>query len=342
MTESSAQRRNPDISVVVPVYRSEGIVPHLCAALRDALAPHAFEVVLVDDRSPDGSWRAIEREAATDPRVVGVALRVNVGQDRAIMAGLSHAQGTFIVVMDDDLQHRPADIPALYRKVREGYDVCYASYARTHQTFVKNAGSWLAGKVAEVVLRKPADIYMSPFKIMRREIVAQLLRYRGPFPYVDGLVFQITDNVTQIEVEHHPRHSGGTTHNVWKQAHVFLNLATNFSILPLRAVSAAGIVCSIVSFALAAYFLAVYLTRGIEVEGWTALMLANLFFGGVLLVSIGTLGEYLARVLMNVNQIPQFVVRERVNYDAGARAPWHEPCVAVPTTAAGERDGSNA
>jgi polyisoprenyl-phosphate glycosyltransferase len=310
----------PEISVVVPVYCSEAIVPHLCAQVREALAPHAFEIVLVNDRSPDGSWAAIEREAAADPRVVGVDLRANVGQDRAIMAGLSHARGAFIVVMDDDLQHRPSDIPALYGKVREGYDVCYGAYLRKRQTMVKNAGSWLAGKVAETVLRKPPHIYMSPFKIMRREVVDQVLRYSGPFPFVDGLLFQITDNVTQIAVEHHPRHTGRTTHNVWKQAHVFLNLATNFSIMPLRAVSAAGLACSALAFLLAAYFLFVYLWRGIPVYGWTALMVVNLFFSGIMLVSVGTLGEYLARVLMNVNQFPQFVVRRRVNFDdAGPR-----------------------
>lgn len=304
----------PELSVVVPVYRSQEIVPRLCQALREALSPYSFEIILVNDRSPDGSWKAIEREASADHRIVGINLRINVGQDRAIMAGLNHARGEFTVIMDDDLQHFPSDIPALYERIRQGYDVCYANFFRKRQTRVKNLGSWAAGRVAEAVLRKPREVYMSPFKIIRRDVVDEIVRYRGPFPYIDGLLLQITDNISQITVEHHARHSGRTTHNFWKQAQVFLNLATNFSVLPLRFVTLSGVVFALSSFLLGAYFLLVYLTKGVQVYGWTALMLVVLFFGGVTLVSLGTLGEYLARVLMNVNQIPQFVVNERVNF----------------------------
>ena len=155
---------------------------------------------------------------------------------------------------------------------------------------------------------------MSPFKIIRRDVVDEVLKYRGPFPYIDGLLFQITDNISQVTVEHQKRHSGGTTHNFWKQSQVFLNLATNFSVLPLRLMTVSGMLCSGIGFLLGIYFLLVYLLKGIKVYGWTALMLVNLFFGGAMLISLGMLGEYLARVLMNVNQIPQFVVKERINY----------------------------
>jgi len=307
--------KKPEISIVIPVYRSEEIVPHLCGALREALASHSIEVVLVNDRSPDGSWDAIRREAGEDERIVGVNLRMNVGQDRAIMAGLNHASGDFIVIMDDDLQHLPSDIPALLAEIRKGYDVCYAKFFRKKQAPIKNFYSWAAGKFAERALRKPPQIYMSPFKIMRREVVDQILRYRGPFPYVDGLLFQITDNISQVTVEHQERHSGETTHNFWKQAQVFMNLATNFSVLPLRLMMLMGCVSAATSFLLAVYFLVVYMTRGIEVLGWTPLVLLLLFFGGSILIALGVIGEYLARVLMNVNQIPQFMVEERVNYE---------------------------
>jgi undecaprenyl-phosphate 4-deoxy-4-formamido-L-arabinose transferase len=304
-----------ELSVVIPVYRSEEIVPHLCKALKGALAAYRFEIVLVNDRSPDGSWRAIRQEALADPRVIGVNLRVNVGQDRAIMAGLTHAHGRFVVIMDDDLQHDPSDIPALYAEILRGYDVCYARFAKKKQSLVKNFGSWLAGRVAESVLRKPREIYLSPFKIIRREVVMEVLKYRGPFPYVDGLLFQITNSITQVTVEHRTRLHGRPGYNIWKSSEVFLNLLTNFSIRPLRIMTLGGVASSAFSFLLAVYFLGVYLTRGIEVYGWTALMLVTLFFGGTILISLGVLGEYLARVLMNVNQIPQFVVAERVNYE---------------------------
>lgn len=300
----------PELSVVIPVYRSEEILPRLCRAIREALEGHAFEVVLVNDRSPDGSWEAISAEARQDPRIIGVNLRVNVGQDRAIMAGLSQSRGRLVVIMDDDLQQDPADIPALVREIGRGHDVVYAAFHEKRHSAIKNLGSWAAGKVAEKVLRKPPHIYMSPFKILRREVVDEILEYRGPFPYVDGLLFQITDSIGQITVEHHDRHSGSTTHNFWKQAQVFLNLATNFSIIPLRFMTGMGLLCFASSLVLAAYFLVKYFTKGIGVYGWTALALMQLLFGGVIMISIGALGEYLGRVLMNVNQTPQFVVRE--------------------------------
>jgi undecaprenyl-phosphate 4-deoxy-4-formamido-L-arabinose transferase len=303
-----------EISVVVPVYRSEEILPHLCKSLKEALSAYSYEIILVNDHSPDGSWKAIQREAEKDTHIVGLNLRVNVGQDRAIMAGLSHASGRFTVIMDDDLQHLPSDIPALYEEVNRGYDVCYANFFQKKQTPLKNLYSWVAGKVAEAVLRKPREIYMSPFKIIRRDVVDEILKYHGPFPYVDGLLFQITDNISQIMVEHQKRHSGATTHNFWKQSHVFLNLATNFSVLPLRLMTVSGVLCSGIGFLVGVYFLVVYFLKGIVVYGWTALMLSILFFGGAMLISLGMLGEYLARVLMNVNQIPQFIVKERVNY----------------------------
>jgi len=179
------------VSVVIPVYRSEAIVPTLCAQLRDALQSYHFEVVLVNDCSPDKSWRAIKKECEADKRFRAINLRVNGGQDRAIMAGLHFATGEYVVVMDDDLQHKPADINNLIKKIQTGSDLVYANFFKKKQTLLKNLMSWGAGKVAELVLKKPAHIYLSPFKIMRREVVEQILLYRGPFPYIDGLIFQV-------------------------------------------------------------------------------------------------------------------------------------------------------
>lgn len=305
----------PEISVVIPVYRSAEILPHLCTALREGLNAYSYEVILVNDRSPDRSWEAILEQAGDDKRFIGINLRVNVGQDRAIMAGLNHASGEFAVIMDDDLQHDPADITPLYQKILEGYDVCYANFLVKQQTRLKNACSWAAGRVAEVLIRKPKDIYLSPFKIIRREVLEQLVKYQGAFPYVDGLIFQITDNIAAITLQHRRRYSGSTTHNIWKQAHVFLNLATNFSIIPLRLMTVIGCTCAGSGFVLGLYFFLIYVFKGITVVGWTALMLINLFFGGLILISLGVIGEYLGRVLMNLNRIPQFVVSESVNYD---------------------------
>jgi len=303
---------HPTLSVVIPVYNSEDNLIPLHAALTEALAPFAYEVVLVDDRSRDASWHRIETLAANDSRVVGVRLRRNYGQDSAIMAGLHHARGEYVVIMDDDLQHHPRDIPALYAEIAKGYDVCFADFPRKLQTGIKNIGSWLAGKVAEVVVRKPPHIYMSPFKIIRGEVVEEITRYRGPYPYVDGLLFQLTDNVTQVPIEHHARHAGRSSTRLRKQMVVFVTLATAFSVAPLRIVTAAGLAVSFLSFLVGFFFLVLYLARGVGVYGWTSLALMNLFIGGTILTALGITGEYVGRVLMNVNAMPQFTVEQRI------------------------------
>jgi undecaprenyl-phosphate 4-deoxy-4-formamido-L-arabinose transferase len=314
------------VSVVIPVYRSEKIVPRLCDELRTALAGLAYEIVLVDDCSPDGSWQAIEQEAERSKEVKAVRLRVNGGQDCAIMAGLSFATGQYVVIMDDDLQHAPADIPRLLDSIRGGADVVYANFGRRHHTRLKRLMSWGAGKVAETVLRKPARIYLSPFKIMSREIVSEIVRYSGPFPYVDGLIFQVTSHIDQIDVHHRERYDGQSTHNFWKQAALFLTLCVSFSLLPLRLATLAGAACSAVSLLLGAYFLGIYFVRGAMVTGWTALGLINLFIGGVLMLCLGVIGEYVGRILMNANRAPQFVVSRTRNLPPAAdRSPLPDP-----------------
>ena len=301
------------ISIVVPVYRSETIVPHLCKSLKDALLQYNFEAILVNDCSPDGSWEAIREQASLDPRIHGVNLRGNVGQDRAIMAGLNYAKGDYVVIMDDDLQHNPHDIPRLVEEIVSHGDVIYANFHVKKQTAFKNLLSWGAGKVAEVVMNKPPHIYLSPFKIMKRDIAKQIIQYRGPFPYIDGLLFQVTDNIYQVDVHHQARHEGATTHTFWKQANLFLTLATNFSIIPLRFISIFGTICALVSFLLGFYFFAIYFLKGVVVVGWTALALINLFIGGMVMISLGIMGEYIGRILMNVNQSPQYVVKQTLN-----------------------------
>ena len=163
-----SETNRPTLSVVVPVYGSQDCVAELAARVASVCQEHSirYELVLVYDCSPDRSWQAIQEVVARDPAVVGIRLRKNFGQDNAIMAGMNAARGEAIVIMDDDLQHDPADMPALLAKLREGYDLVYARYRRTHQKGWKNLGSWFNGKVAEIVLHKPPEINISPYKIV--------------------------------------------------------------------------------------------------------------------------------------------------------------------------------
>jgi glycosyltransferase involved in cell wall biosynthesis len=300
------------LSVVIPVYNSRDNLAPLHAALVESLSSFSKELIFVNDGSTDDSWTQIEALTARHPDVVGVDLRRNFGQDCAIMAGLHYTSGEYVVIMDDDLQHHPRDIPRLYEAIIKGYDVCYANFPVKHQAWWKNLGSYLNGKMAEIVMRKPPHLYLSPFKVITRAVAAGILAYRGPHPYVDGLLFQFTDNVTQVSIPHHRRHAGRSNMTFWKSFMTFVTLSTNFSLFPLRVVTTTGLLLSTLSFVLGTYFLIKYLTVGIAVAGWTSIALTLLFLGGAILTSLGIIGEYVGRVLMNVNGAPQFVVRRSI------------------------------
>jgi polyisoprenyl-phosphate glycosyltransferase len=161
------------ISIVIPVYNSEECIEELVSEIDAAL--DTYELILVNDCSSDSSWLRIEEAASGNEKITGINLRKNFGQDNALMAGLNHATGDYVVIMDDDLQHSPSDIPVLYEKIREGYDVVYANFAAKKQARWKNFGSWLNGKLAEIVIHKPAWIYLSPFKIIDKQVVDEIV-----------------------------------------------------------------------------------------------------------------------------------------------------------------------
>jgi glycosyltransferase involved in cell wall biosynthesis len=304
-----------EISIVIPIYNSRESLPELHRQIAEALQGVAFDLILVNDGSSDDSWSVVRNLCKANPNVIGINLRRNSGQDNAIMAGLSHAEGDYIVIMDDDLQHSPRDIKKLYETCRQGYDVCFAHFQKKKQRFWKNLGSWLNGKIAVVLLRKPPHIYMSPFQIIRKDVVKEILNYKGPYPYIQGLVFQITDNVTQIPVEHHERPSGKGHFDLIRSASVFIKHVTSFSVVPLRVSSVIGFTVALLGFCLSIYYFVSYFILRNVVEGWTTLILTILVLGGLILMSIGLIGEYLGRLYLSMNDKPQYSISEVLNKD---------------------------
>jgi undecaprenyl-phosphate 4-deoxy-4-formamido-L-arabinose transferase len=302
-----------EISVVIPIYNGRENLVELMLQMKKALHAVDYEVILVNDGSTDDSWNVVRELCKTDATVIGINLRKNFGQDNAIMAGLSRAEGGYIVVMDDDLQHSPFDIIKLYGKCREGYDVCYAYFRKKKQRWWKNIGSRLNGWMAVVLLHKPRHIYLSPFQIMRREVAREILNYKGPYPYIQGLLFQITDNVAQITVEHHERAKGKGNFTIVRSAAVFLKHVTSFSVVPLRISSVVGFAAALVGFCLSVYYTISYFILRNVVEGWTTLIIAILILGGLILMSIGLIGEYLGRLYLSVNDKPAYSIKEIVN-----------------------------
>jgi undecaprenyl-phosphate 4-deoxy-4-formamido-L-arabinose transferase len=324
--------RPPALSIVVPAYRSVDCLGALAAAVDSALrtTPWSYELILVNDGSPDATWREVERLARSDPRVVGVDLRRNFGQDNAILTGLRLARGRYVAVMDDDLQHDPADLPPLLARLEEPDeqgvppDVVYADFRVKHQALWKNLGSWFNGKFAEVVLDKPPGVYLSPYKVLRREVAELICRYDGPEPYVDGLLYQVTARFARLSVEHHPRYAGRGNYGLLRSLAVWARLATGFSVRPLRLVTWCGLTLGALGGLLAAavglYRLAYPERFAAAVAGWASLMVGQLVIGGVLMVFLGVLGEYAGRVhTAMAGRKPQATVRAVVRSAPAAR-----------------------
>lgn len=303
-----------ELSVVVPVYNSADCLGELSRQVADALRDTPHELILVDDRSADSSWDEIKRLCAQDSSVIGLRLRKNAGQDNAILCGLRKARGDFVVIMDDDLQHSPYDIPLLHAQCRRrDLDVCYARFSAKRHAWWKKAGSWLNGKLAEIVIAKPKHLYLSPFKIVRREIVVEIVKYTGAFPYVDGLILNITHALGEVDAVHNERYRGKSNFGLAKSMLVFMRVATGFSVWPLRFSAGIGMVCSVCGFALALFYLLQYVFCDRAVEGWVTLVILQLLIGGVLLFSIGLVGEYLGRLYLNCNGKPQATIKEICN-----------------------------
>jgi len=318
---------NPlELSVVIPVYGSAAILPELVRQLDDAIGEKMglrgrFEIVLVDDCGPGNSWEVIRSLAAERPHLKGVALRTNSGQHNAIMAGLHFAAGRVIVMMDDDLQHSPYDIPALHASIDEGHDVCYAEFRRRHHARWKLVGSAINDRVARYLLNKPKGLYLSPFKAIRAEIRDELVKARGPNVYLDGLILTVTGNFATVTVDHHARHGGTSGYSFSRSVSLWLKMATNFSITPLRLATFIGLMFSLMGFLLAAWLAFERLANNNVPQGWTSLAVIVLFMGGIQLLALGAIGEYLGRVFLTLNNRPQFVVASTLNLPPHDSAP---------------------
>lgn len=304
-----------EISVVIPVYKSEECIPELTKQISDALKDFNWELILVNDCSPDNSWTEIKKVIAENNNITGINLRKNGGQDLAILAGLNHAKGKWIVIMDDDLQHSPYDIPKLYTHAQKGFDVVYADFKQKKQKLWKNLGSWLNGKVSEITLGKPKGIYLSPFKIISGSVVKEMCKLNNLFPYIDGLIFQVTKNITQINIEHHKREYGKSNFTLVKSMQVFFRMMFGFSTFPLNFATYIGFFSSTMGFVLAIYFLVKFLLGLEPLTGWTSLIMVILILGGLILLALGIIGKYIGQMYLTINNSPKYIVKETVGYE---------------------------
>jgi undecaprenyl-phosphate 4-deoxy-4-formamido-L-arabinose transferase len=304
------------VSIILPVYGSENTLNELTSQINTVMSANKYshEIICVCDQSPDKSWKVIKGLTKKYKNLKGILLRVNAGQHNALMAGLSESKGRYVITMDDDLQHAPSDIIQMINELQKGYDVVYANFEKRNHSLWKVFGSRLNNLFASYLLKKPIQLYLSPFRAINSSIIQDLLRYRGPYVYLDGLILMITNKISSVTVKHHPRFADKSNYGFRKSFSLWLKMATNFSLAPLRLTSFAGFLISLLGFTLAIYFIYKKLTIGILVSGWTSLIVTILIIGGLQMLAIGMIGEYLGRVLLTLNNKPQFIIEEKIGF----------------------------
>jgi len=299
------------LSIVIPVYNSESILSELLVQITEKVDfTDDYEIILVNDCSPDNSWQIMKKLTSTYQRLKIINLRKNSGQHNAIMAGLNYSNGDVIIMMDDDLQHSPIYIKELYNQIKNGYDVCYTKYLNRKHDGWKIIGSKFNDAVANILLDKPKGLYMSSFKAIDKSIKDEIIKYDGPYAYVDGLILSVTNSVTTIPIQHQKRFIGDSNYNLISLITLWTKMATSFSVLPLRLATIVGFVISILSFVLGVYFILSKLFGSYTPDGWTSLIVIILFLGGIQLLSLGIIGEYIGRSYLKVNGKKQYIVKE--------------------------------
>ena len=303
------------VSFVIPCYRSEhtiaGVVEEISRAMA-GLPQYDHEIVLVNDCSPDGTFAVLERLARQDGRICAVDLAKNFGQHAAIMAGLSHTRGDFVVCLDDDGQTPADEVGKLLSKLEEGYDVVYASYEHKQHSKFRNWGTRINNKMTEIMLGKPKDLAIPSYLAAKRFIIDEMLNYKHCFPYVDGLVLRSTRKLCNVPVNHRQRQEGESGYTIGKLLSLWMNGFTSFSVKPLRLATYAGVITAMLGFIYAIYIIIKHFVDSSVPVGWSSTMALQLVLGGIILVVLGLVGEYIGRIYMCINASPQFVEREIV------------------------------
>jgi undecaprenyl-phosphate 4-deoxy-4-formamido-L-arabinose transferase len=315
------------LSIVIPVYRGALTIGHLVEALSGLQIEGGLEIILVNDGSPDDSGDVCRTLVRTAPTLITYVEHTrNFGEQNAVMTGLRLTKGAYVITMDDDLQNPPEEIVRLYDYARlNGWDAVYARYALKHHSAFRNLGSRFANWVADRLFEKPRGLYLSSFRCISATVVQEIIRYVGPFPYVDGLVMQVTQRVSSIDIRHDARTHGRSNYTLRRLLLLWLDLATSFSLVPLRLAIFIGGAMTILGMLGAVFvFVDTFVERGLP-SGWASTMILVLLIGGVQSMLMAVLGEYVGRTFLTAYGKPQAAIRG-IEYSASA-----DPKVTRPT-----------
>lgn len=301
----------PLVSFVVPLYNTGGSLTKLLDAFRSMPIEGGWELVLVNDASPDETGERIKPMIPTMPiPVTYVEMARNFGEHAAVLEGFRHCRGRYIINLDDDLQNPISEALKILDHLRSHEcEVVYTYYEEKKHHWFRNLGSWLTNRCASILLDKPEELYLSSFRGITRGLAERITAYRGPYPYIDGLILGATNRIDRLKVEHAKREDGQSGYTLRKLVRLWMNMFFNFSVMPLRLASLMGGALCICGLLALLIVVAEFFIFGNRTVGWSSLMAAIAIFSGAQLLMLGLIGEYVGRAYMTVSGKPQSLVR---------------------------------
>jgi glycosyltransferase involved in cell wall biosynthesis len=301
------------LSVIVPVYNGALTISRLVLEVVSELKNIPFEIILVNDGSIDDSEFICENLAYDNPEVQFISLRKNFGEHNAVLCGLNASVGDFAVIIDDDFQNPPSEIKKLYTSIISGgYDVVYSKYSSKKHNLYRRIGSKFHNWVANYILDKPSDLYLSSFKIIKKEIIEEITNYKGPYPYIDGFILQTTSNIGTCLVEHHKRETGKSNYTLKKLVSLYLNMFINHSIKPMRVLMLVGLSAFFIGTLLRVLIFINFLLNNVDYSDTVHRTILYATLSGIQLLFIGIVGEYITKSLTSMGGYPQFSVKSRI------------------------------
>ncbi|MCQ2518996.1 MAG: glycosyltransferase family 2 protein [Lachnospiraceae bacterium] len=302
------------ISFVIPCYRSELTIERVVNEINETMETmegYSHEIILVNDCSPDRTIAVIKELVRNSKNITGIDFAKNFGQHSALMAGLRETKGDYVICLDDDGQTPANEVGKLIGALDEGADAVYARYAHKKHSLFRNFGTFMNEKMAQHLLGKPKDLFVSSYFGVKRFVVEDMIKYENAYPYVIGLVLRATRKIVNVDVNHRSREIGSSGYTFSKLMNLWINGFTAFSVKPLRIATCMGMFFAFAGFLYGLYTIIKYFIIDVPI-GFSSLMSVMVFMGGIVMLILGMIGEYIGRMYISMNNSPQYVIREKI------------------------------
>jgi len=308
--------KNMKVSFVIPCYCSEKSITGVVGEIDEAVRLHGYEyeIILVNDCSPDRTWDVIQEICRSNPYTKGISLTYNFGQHAAIIAGLRYVKGDVVCCLDDDGQTPPKEAFKLINETKK-HDIVMAKYDRIRQNIIRRVGSKINDYMAVYMIGKPKDLQATSFFACRRFVAEEMIKYDNPYPYILGLLLRTTKDIVNVPIEHKERTSGASGYTFGKLVSLWLNGFTSFSMKPLRIATTIGFASALSGFIFAIYIVVKRLLVPETPAGYSSIMAAFMLIGGMIMLMLGLIGEYIGRIYISINNAPQYIIRDTVNVE---------------------------